>query len=113
MTDLLFFAGNMSTTPAPAPPTTNELATPTLKADVFTTGRGGTGNMVSNDDPELARVRQDVDVPPPVARGVGDGGKVLLGRGTFFFFFFKPFLLALLNIYDPIMCPPPLNIRTV
>lgn len=47
---------------APPPP---ELGTPTLKSKTFTTGRGGTGNMAVNDPehPELARERQDLDVP--------------------------------------------------
>ncbi|PGG97120.1 hypothetical protein AJ80_09740 [Polytolypa hystricis UAMH7299] len=62
-------------------PTDSDLITPTIKAEVYTTGRGGLGNMVANNDPELARVRQDVDVPPPVAKGKGEEGKFHLGRG--------------------------------
>ncbi|TVY88100.1 hypothetical protein LAWI1_G005888 [Lachnellula willkommii] len=36
------------------------LETPTLKSQVYTTGRGGSGNMAKNDDPEEARRAQDV-----------------------------------------------------
>lgn len=36
------------------------LETPTLKTPVYTTGRGGSGNMAKNDDPEAARRAQDV-----------------------------------------------------
>lgn len=55
-----------------------ELVTPTLKADIYTTGRGGSGNMVPNEDPEIARVRQDVGVPVPV----GNSEETFLtGRG--------------------------------
>jgi hypothetical protein len=46
--------------------TPSDLVTPTIKQEVYTTGRGGTGNMVQNDPkrPEIARERQDVDSPP-------------------------------------------------
>ncbi|KAL8866153.1 MAG: hypothetical protein Q9198_009016 [Flavoplaca austrocitrina] len=51
-------------------PTVNDasksgLTTPTIKTSIFTTGRGGSGNMKHNDPrlPELARKSQDV-VPP-------------------------------------------------
>lgn len=39
--------------------------TPTLKTAVYTTGRGGTGNMKRNDPehPEVARESQDVNAP--------------------------------------------------
>ncbi|RMZ90860.1 hypothetical protein DV736_g1887, partial [Chaetothyriales sp. CBS 134916] len=40
-----------------------EMTTPTLKAKIYTTGRGGTGNMAKNDDPEEARAAQDVETP--------------------------------------------------
>lgn len=36
------------------------LETPTIKTKVYTTGRGGTGNMAKNDSPEEARRAQDV-----------------------------------------------------
>lgn len=49
---------------------------------MYTTGRGGTGNMVPNDDPALTRALQDVDVPPPVAAGSADAGWFHTGRGT-------------------------------
>lgn len=39
--------------------------TPQLTSNVITTGRGGFGNMVKNDNPELIRRLQDVDGPAP------------------------------------------------
>lgn len=36
------------------------LETPTLKGEVYTTGRGGSGNMAHNTDPEASRRAQDV-----------------------------------------------------
>ncbi|APA06619.1 hypothetical protein sscle_02g013890 [Sclerotinia sclerotiorum 1980 UF-70] len=51
-------AGNIGTSPHDAEPVT--LNTPTLKGDVYTTGRGGSGNMTKNTDPESARRAQDV-----------------------------------------------------
>lgn len=54
------------------------LETPTLKTDVFTTGRGGSGNMAKNSDPETARRAQDVVAHPRTETGndthVGRGG---------------------------------------
>lgn len=38
-----------------------DLQTPTLKTDVITTGRGGSGNMAKNKDPAETRARQDVE----------------------------------------------------
>ena len=37
-----------------------DLETPTLKTDIYTTGRGGSGNMARNNDPAEARRAQDV-----------------------------------------------------
>ncbi|KAI1972230.1 hypothetical protein LOZ53_006602 [Ophidiomyces ophidiicola] len=54
---------------------------PTIKADIYTTGRGGSGNMVSNDDPKAARARQDLDIPPSVSAGTADEGRFHTGRG--------------------------------
>jgi len=51
-------AGNIGSPPADAIPPT--LDTPTLKGEVYTTGRGGSGNMAKNNDPEAARRAQDV-----------------------------------------------------
>lgn len=47
-------------------PTPKDLVTPTIKQEVFTTGRGGSGNMAHNDPerPEIARESQDVESPP-------------------------------------------------
>ncbi|KAJ5115335.1 hypothetical protein NUU61_001094 [Penicillium alfredii] len=53
---------------------------PTIKQDVYTTGRGGSGNMVHNDPerPEIARESQDVESPPLRAQQIphhtGRGG---------------------------------------
>jgi len=46
--------------------TPDDLKTPTIKQNFYTTGRGGTGNMMQNDRerPELARGSQDVEAPP-------------------------------------------------
>jgi hypothetical protein len=50
--------GNMGTAPADFDPP--NLETPTLKSEVYTTGRGGSGNMAKNVDAEIARRAQDV-----------------------------------------------------
>ncbi|KAL4960296.1 DUF3602 domain-containing protein [Aspergillus stella-maris] len=56
-------AGNIYSSEAKTTP--QDLVTPTIKQDVFTTGRGGAGNMLHNDPdrPELAREMQDVEAP--------------------------------------------------
>ncbi len=43
---------------------TKDLQTPCLKSAVVTTGRGGSGNMLKNDDPAETRLRQDVQPVP-------------------------------------------------
>ncbi|KAK2740440.1 hypothetical protein FQN55_008896 [Onygenales sp. PD_40] len=76
----------------PPPPTPDDLSTPTIKSDIYTTGRGGSGNMVTNDDPQIARRAQDVDVPPALVRDVqmgGEGRRMFVGRG------------GAANMYDP------------
>lgn len=69
-------AGNIGSTPADLEPPT--LETPTLKGEIYTTGRGGSGNMARNDDPEAARRAQDVVANPRRESGnsthVGRGG---------------------------------------
>ncbi|KAL4916070.1 hypothetical protein BDW62DRAFT_203074 [Aspergillus aurantiobrunneus] len=57
-------AGNIYSSEARTTP--QDLVTPTIKQDVYTTGRGGSGNMMHNDPehPELARESQDVGAPP-------------------------------------------------
>jgi hypothetical protein len=40
-----------------------DLVTPTLKSNTYTTGRGGTGNMAKNENPNVARLAQDVEAP--------------------------------------------------
>ncbi|KAL8701939.1 MAG: hypothetical protein Q9201_004644 [Fulgogasparrea decipioides] len=65
-------------------PTVNDakhnLTTPTIKSSVYTTGRGGSGNMKKNDPkhPEVARKSQDVS---PMPRRLSDEGIVHTGRG--------------------------------
>ena len=54
-------AGNISCTAQPPRLSSRDLQTPTLKTSVFTTGRGGMGNMTPNTDPAEARLRQDVE----------------------------------------------------
>ena len=78
-TRLISFPGNIRT-PAPKPATSNDadLATPTLKQNKYTTGRGGSGNIVSGDS-KASRSAQDVE---PVARSESKvGSTVLHGRG--------------------------------
>jgi hypothetical protein len=55
---LVPLTGNIGSSPNDSDPVT--LETPTLKTDVYTTGRGGSGNMAKNNDPEAARRAQDV-----------------------------------------------------
>ncbi|KAK5341276.1 hypothetical protein LTR98_002068 [Exophiala xenobiotica] len=70
-------AGNV--TSKPISPALKPQTTPTLKSSVYTTGRGGTGNMAKNDNPEEARRAQDVDVPgvmlPEGSHHIGRGGE--------------------------------------
>lgn len=60
-----------------------DLVTPTLKSDTYTTGRGGTGNMARNDpaNPEIARLAQDVDAPAHIETQPKHGGRG--GAGNF------------------------------
>lgn len=54
-----------------------DLQTPTLKGQVYTTGRGGSGNMAKNNDPDAARRAQDVTAPArreSATTHVGRGG---------------------------------------
>jgi hypothetical protein len=57
--------------------TSKDLQTPTVKSAVYTTGRGGCGNMAYNDDPRQTRLRQDVE---PVMRRSSSGAQHS-GRG--------------------------------
>ena len=58
MLTLLRRLGNIGTAPSDSEPIT--LETPTSKGEMYTTGRGGSGNMAKNIDPEAARRAQDV-----------------------------------------------------
>jgi len=66
--DMLTRAGNIAPRSPALLPT--DLRTPTIKSDLYTTGRGGTGNMALNlhTHPELARAAQDVDAPQMLGR---------------------------------------------
>jgi hypothetical protein len=59
--------------PAANYPKPEDLTTPTLKSNTYTTGRGGTGNMAQNDPerPEVARKAQDVEAPATVPEPKG------------------------------------------
>ena len=55
---LTSITGNMG--PATVDVNPDDLETPTIKSEVYTTGRGGSGNMAKNTDPWEARRAQDV-----------------------------------------------------
>ncbi|KAJ8116458.1 hypothetical protein OPT61_g2112 [Boeremia exigua] len=55
-----------------------DLVTPTIKSNTYTTGRGGQGNMAKNDNPENARLAQDVEGPTKISE---PKGAVHYGRG--------------------------------
>ncbi|KAJ4361526.1 hypothetical protein N0V95_001778 [Ascochyta clinopodiicola] len=55
-----------------------DLVTPTIKSNTYTTGRGGQGNMTKNDNPNNARLAQDVDGPVKISE---PKGAVHYGRG--------------------------------
>jgi hypothetical protein len=65
-----------------------DLVTPTIKSDKYTTGRGGQGNIAKNDPnhPEVARASQDIIVPAPrehdAAFHVGRGGAANFAKPT-------------------------------
>lgn len=57
--------------------------TPALTTPKFTTGRGGYGNMVNNDDPELTRKLQDVDGDKEEKLHTVTSSSFAVGRGGF------------------------------
>ncbi|CAO2648901.1 Nn.00g098500.m01.CDS01 [Neocucurbitaria sp. VM-36] len=59
-------AGNIAKDDPTNYPKPEDLVTPKIKSNTYTTGRGGTGNMAHNDPehPEVARAAQDVELPP-------------------------------------------------
>jgi hypothetical protein len=68
-------------------PKPEDLVTPTLKSNTYTTGRGGQGNMALNDPerPEVARAAQDVEAHPtqsePTHYGRGGAANILEKNG--------------------------------
>lgn len=85
---LLTFLGNIAKDDPTNYPKPEDLVTPTLKSNTYTTGRGGTGNMARNDPehPELARAAQDVDSKvhpePQGPKHYGRGGAAnIIGDG--------------------------------
>lgn len=80
-------AGNIkSSSEAPAPHLVPQGSnTPKLTTSKITTGRGGYGNMVTNDNPELARKLQDVDEvkKSPELSAVASNKSFTVGRGGF------------------------------
>jgi hypothetical protein len=61
-----------------------DLATPTIKSETYTTGRGGTGNIVKNDSADVARLAQDVEAPAvrePENFHYGRGGAANVAKG--------------------------------
>nr|POE54137.1 hypothetical protein CFP56_73408 [Quercus suber] len=82
-------AGNINSKPTSgANPT--DFTTPTIKSQTYTTGRGGQGNMATNDpsNPAIARAAQDVDAPAAHQKEVkgthhwgrgGEGNMVTVG----------------------------------
>jgi len=56
---LIYLVGNVRTVEA-INDEPIDLDTPTIKSNYYTTGRGGSGNMAKNTDPEEARRAQDI-----------------------------------------------------
>jgi Protein of unknown function (DUF3602) len=84
-TDSQWYPGNMKKDRRPSAGP-EDLVTPTIKADKYTTGRGGTGNMAKNDPghPEVARASQDIVPPahrePESSFHVGRGGAANIAK---------------------------------
>ncbi|QIW99949.1 hypothetical protein AMS68_005467 [Peltaster fructicola] len=83
-------AGNINARPENTGSSAADLQTPTIKSDVFTTGRGGSGNMASTTCSDTRRAAQDVEAPQhhtKEAHGTfhwgrgGDGNMVTVGDG--------------------------------
>lgn len=78
-------AGNIkSSAEAPVPHIVREGSnTPKLTTTKITTGRGGYGNMVNNDSPELARKLQDVEQKKSPELKAVTSNLFTVGRGGF------------------------------
>lgn len=79
MLRLTSISGNIGKARRESKASLEDLITPTIKSENYSTGRGGTGNMAKNDParPEIARASQDVVAAEPRER---DGVKHF-GRG--------------------------------
>lgn len=81
-----FPPGNIGKEDPAAHVTPQDLVTPTLKSEHYTTGRGGSGNMAKNDPnrPEVARAAQDVEAPahrePEGRHHYGRGGAANIAK---------------------------------
>jgi len=71
-------AGNIAPDVNTAYTKPEDLVTPTIKSEKYTTGRGGQGNITKNDNPDNARLAQDVDGPAKIS---DPKGAVHYGRG--------------------------------
>ncbi|KZM23068.1 uncharacterized protein EKO05_0008200 [Ascochyta rabiei] len=71
-------AGNIAPDVNTAYTKPEDLVTPTIKSNTYTTGRGGQGNMAKNDNPDNARLAQDVNGPVQISE---PKGAVHYGRG--------------------------------
>lgn len=75
-------AGNIKASKdAPSPELAPRTSVPPLHNDTVTTGRGGLGNMMKNDNPELTRKAQDVDQKNDVKPVTSN--KSFIGRGGY------------------------------
>lgn len=74
--------GNINSRPtSETSPNPSELQTPTIKSDLYTTGRGGSGNIAANDKSNPSRARAAQDVEPPAHLDREPEGHFHWGRG--------------------------------
>lgn len=74
---MLIGSGNIGANP---PQSMDLQTTPRLKEEHYTTGRGGSGNIVKNTDEEIARAAQDI-APSHDEGHLGHDGPIKVGRG--------------------------------
>ncbi|KXT11934.1 hypothetical protein AC579_8572 [Pseudocercospora musae] len=73
-------AGNINSKP-PAKLEADDLKTPTIKSNLYTTGRGGSGNMAKNNPANAAETRAAQDVEAPAHHAKDMQGTYHWGRG--------------------------------